>query len=177
MDIRYLALTFLAVSTAYYFVPVENKNINKEKVDVPQVIFENPLMYTLTTKEVSNIIKASNAVRYSSKDELYNATIYLKSKNPKEYAIEKLSADYIKKTGFNYYLKDNVDFKRDNFFNVKTSELYFDDKNKVASNSVPYNGFYYNNDFDGSHLDFRLNNNLMKSKNIHFEIDMNKGVK
>ena len=78
MDIRYLALTFLAVSTAYYFVPVENKNINKEKVDVPQVIFENPLMYTLTTKEVSNIIKASNAVRYSSKDELYNATIYLK---------------------------------------------------------------------------------------------------
>ena len=177
MDIRYLALSILAVSTAYYFVPVDNKNIVNVQKETPQVIFENPLMYTLTQKEVSNIIKASNAVKYSSRDELYNATIYLKSKNPDEYMIEKLSADFIKKTGFNYYLKDNVNYQRDDFFEIKTSELFFDDKNKIAKNSVPYNGFYYNNNFKGSNLDFRLNENTMKSKNIHFEIDMNKGVK
>ncbi len=177
MDIRYLALTFLAASVAYYFVPVENKNVAAQKVEVPQVIFENPLMYTLTQKEVSNVIKASNAVRYESREELFNATIYLKSKVPDEYALEKLSADFIRKSGFNYFLKDNVDYQRDDFFKLETNELYFDDKNKIAKNEVPYKGFYYNNNFKGSHLDFRLNDNSMKSKNIHFEIDINKGVK
>lgn len=177
MDIRYLALSILAVSTAYYFVPVDNKNISNVQKEMPQVIFENPLMYTLNQKEVSNIIKASNAVKYSSKDELYNATIYLRSKNPEEYILEKLSADYIKKTDAKYFLKDNVVYQRDDFFEIKTNELYFDDLNKTAKNYVAYNGFYNNNDFKGTHLDFSLNDSLLKSKNIHFEIDMKKGQK
>ena len=172
MDIRYLALSILTASIAYYFVPVDNKNITDVQKEIPQVIFDNPLMYTINEKEVSNIIKASSAVKYNSKDELYNATIYLKSKNPSEYNLESLSADYIKKTGNNFYLKDNVNYQRDDFFNLDTSEMYYDDTNKIAKNFVSYKGFYYNNSFSGSNLDFRLNENSLKSKNIHFEIDI-----
>ncbi len=56
MDIRYLALTFLAASVAYYFVPVENKNVAAQKVELPQVIFPS-VSVPSTSKTINLIIK------------------------------------------------------------------------------------------------------------------------
>ena len=175
MDIKVFTYILLALSIGAYFIPVENLASKNASKDIPLVIFEEPLMYTLDESNINRIIQASHAVRYKNRDEMFNADIILKNKDPEQdFISEKLKADIIIKKGDVFSLIDNVNYKRDDFVNLNTKELYYNEKTRVAYNKQPYDGNYYDDFIKGNVLYLDINKNFMKSNDVHFEIDMNK---
>ncbi len=173
MDIRFFAYILLVLSVIGYFIPVENKKNANDSADIPLVVFDEPLMHTLNENNISKIIDASHAVRYKDRDEMYDATITLKNSNPKEdFISEELKAEVIIKKTDDITLRKNVFYKRDDFVDLMTDELFYNIKTKIAHNDKPYEGNYYKNYIKGTKLYLDGINDYMTSNNVHFEVDM-----
>jgi lipopolysaccharide assembly outer membrane protein LptD (OstA) len=166
-------LLFLSIST--YFIPIKKLEKNETDKDLPQVIFENPVMYTLNDKNIHRVVIAEHAVKYQNRDEMFNADITLNNQDEtKEFKSENLKADKIVKKGDVYTLTNNVKYKRDDFIKLNTNHLIYDDVNKIAKNNKPFQAIYNDNIFNGTNLYLDINNDNIKAKNAHFEIDMTK---
>ena len=175
MDIKFFITILLAISIGAYFIPVKNYKKDNADKDIPLVIFEKPLMYTMTDTSINRVVESSHAVRYKTRDELFNADIILTNQyKDKEFQTEFLKADIIIKKQDQYNLTDNVVYKRDDFITLNTNQMFYNDKTRIASNSKPFNGNYYDHFVKGTDLYFDANNKILKSKNTHFEIQMNK---
>lgn len=175
MAIKAFVLTFLILAGIAYFIPVKNSQKVEVDKDMPLVVFEKPLMYTLDEKNIHRIIVANSAVKYKNRDEMFNADITLKNQDQTQnYNHEKLKADKIVKNDLIYTLTNNVKYTRDNFIKLNTQELIFDDKNKIAQNDKPFDGVYNANYVNGSNLYLDINNDFIKANNTHFEIDVTK---
>lgn len=173
MGINVFLNALLVLAVGAYFIPVENKISINDSKDIPLVVFEEPLMYTLDNVSVSRVVQASHAVRYKNRDELLNADIILKNEDPKKgFKLEKLKAKVVIKKGDSFILKKDVKYQRDDFINLDTNELNYNFKTKIAYNNVPYDGIYYNHTIKGTKLYLDANKSSMKSKNVHFVIDM-----
>ena len=175
MAVKTFTFVLLIFALIAYFIPVKNIQDTLAGTDAPIVVFEKPIMYTLTDKSVSRVVIASYAVRYKTRDEMFNADILLKNTDPtKKYNNEKLKADLIVKKGEEYTLTNNVKYTRDNFVKLDTQELIYDDIKKTAKNSKPFVGVYNNHILEGNTLFLDINNDYMTAKNTHFEIDVTK---
>lgn len=173
MDIKLFNYSLLLLAIGTYFIPVENRVKNDDIKDIPLVVFEKPLMYTITDKNVSRIVEGSHAVKYKTRDEMYDANIVLRNNlEKKDYNIETLEAQVIIKKGDNLTLRNDVKYNRDNFINLSTDALDYNIKTKVAMNDVPYDGYYYNNRINGNSLYLDGMKNNIKSKDVHFEIEV-----
>jgi hypothetical protein len=173
MDIKLFNYSLLLLAIGAYFIPVENKKTNDDIKDIPLVVFERPLMYTLTEKNLSRTVNASHAIRYKTRDEMYNANILLRNNlEKKDYKIETLEAQVIIKKGDILSLNKDVKYNRDDFINLNTNALDYNLKTRLAKNSVPYSGYYYNNSIKGTNLYLDGTKNYMKSNDVHFEIEI-----
>jgi len=175
MGIKIFVNSLLALGIAAYFIPVENIKTQSDDKDIPLVVFEKPYMYTLDETSVSREVRATHAVKYKNRDEMYNADIILKNKPPKtDFIVEKLKAKTIISHGDILTFKEDVSYSRDNFISLTTQKMYYDTKARVAYNDVPYKGKYYNNNVEGTNLYIDMSKNYMKSKKVHFEVEMKK---
>ncbi|MBD3829465.1 MAG: hypothetical protein IE890_03145, partial [Arcobacter sp.] len=112
MGIKSFVIALLFIATVSYFIPVNNLKKNTAEKDLPLVVFEKPIMYTLDDKSVHRIIIADQAVKYEKRDEMFNANITLKNQDPtKDFNSENLKADLIVKKGDVYTLTNNVKYK------------------------------------------------------------------
>jgi hypothetical protein len=175
MVIKFFAFILLFLSISAYFVPVENIKKNIVDNDAPIVIFEAPSMYTIDENGINRIIYANNAVKYNNRDEMYNADVTLKNLDEtQKFKSENLKADLIVKIQNNYTLTNNVKYTRDDFIKLNTEELFYDDTKKIANNSKPFDAIYNNHSLKGDTFHIDINNNFVKAKNTHFEIDVTK---
>lgn len=178
MAIKSFIIALLVVASIVYFIPATSLNKNQDTKDIPLLIFDNPIMYTLNENSVNRVVIASNAVRYENRDEMFNADITLKNQDPtQDFNSERLNADKIVKRGGIYTLTDNVKYKRDDFIEINTNHLIYDDINKIAKNDKPFESVYNSHFYKGINLYLDLNNSNIKSKDAHFEIDLNKTKK
>lgn len=175
MGIKLFLFTLLISVSIGYFIPVDNLENSEVNKDIPMVVFEKPFMYSLDENSVHRIIIAKNAIKFKDRDEMYFADITIKNQDSaKDYNQERLQSDKIIKQGDVYTLTDNVKYSRDNFINLNTQELIFDDKNKIAKNNKPFDGVYYTHYVNGSNLYVEINNQFIQANNTHFEIDVTK---
>jgi hypothetical protein len=79
MDIKVFNYSLLLLAIGAYFIPVDNRKKDYDTKDIPLVVFEEPLMYTLNDKNLSRIVDASHAIRYKTRDEMYDADILLQN--------------------------------------------------------------------------------------------------
>lgn len=173
MDIKLFNYSLLLLAIGSYFIPVENRVNSSDIKDIPLVVFEKPLMYTVTDKNVSRVVQGSHAIKYKTRDEMYDANILLRNNlENKDYKIETLEAQVIIKKGDELTLQKDVKYNRDDFINLNTNSMDYNIKTKLATNTVPYNGYYYNNTIKGRDLYLDGTKNYMKSKNVHFEIEV-----
>jgi len=173
MDIKLFNYSLLLLAIGSYFIPVENKVKNNDIKDIPLVVFQKPLMYTITDKNVSRIAEGSHAIKYKNREEIYDADILLRNNlENKDFNIETLEAQVIIKKGDDLILQKDVKYNRDDFINLNTDALNYNIKTKLAINNVPYNGYYYNNTIRGTNLYLDGTKNYIKSKNVHFEIEV-----
>jgi lipopolysaccharide assembly outer membrane protein LptD (OstA) len=178
MDMRIFTSILLLLSLGAYFFPVENLKKNELEKDLPLVIFEKPIMYSLNEKNVNRVVVATHAVKYQDRDEMFNADIIMKNNDlSKNFDSEKLKADLIVKKADIYTLTNNVNYKRDDFIKLDTDELIYDHINKTAQNSKPFKSVYQKHILNGNSVFLDINNDFITAKNTHFEIDMTKTQK
>ncbi len=174
MALKLFFFISLILSLLFYYSPIESSVSGNEKENRPIFIFENPVMYTLNEMGVTKKIISTQAVRYKNKDEIYFANIEIFNKDSKKnYYKDSLKAEFIEKKGEKYYLANSVKFKRDNFIEFNTDELYFDNIKKIARNKAPFNALYYENFYSGTNLYFDINKNYIKSRRTQFIIEKN----
>ncbi|MFK2821948.1 hypothetical protein ACOJTA_03200 [Malaciobacter sp. WC5094] len=173
MGVNIFVNALLVLAVGIYFIPVENKKTKENIKDIPLVVFEKPKMFTLSQETLTRVVIANKAIKYKNRDEMFNANIVIKNEKPQRgFFVEKVKADLIISHGDILTFKDNVNYQKDSFINLNTSKLYYNTKEKIAYNDVLYDGNYYKNTVKGTDLYLNLMNNSLKSKNVHFEIDM-----
>lgn len=173
MGVKIFVNSLLLLALGVYFIPVENKKSKEDIKDIPLVVFEEPKMYTLSQETLSRVVNAKHAIKYQNRDEMFNADIIIKNEKPqKGFLVEKVKSDLIINHGDILTFKGNVNYQRDYFINLDTSKLYYNTKDKIAYNDVAYEGNYYKSTVKGTDLYLDLINSSMKSKDVHFEIDM-----
>jgi len=67
MAIKSFIIALLVVASIVYFIPATSLNKNQDTKDIPLLIFDNPIMYTLNENSVNRVVIASNAVRYENR--------------------------------------------------------------------------------------------------------------
>lgn len=175
MAIKLFTFILLLLSLGAYFIPIKNFENTFVDKDKPLVIFEDAFMYTIDKNIINRVVFATHAVKYKDRDEMYNADILLKNiDNTKNFESEKLKADLIIKKDDNYTLINNVKYTRDDFIKLNTNELFYDDIKKIAQNTKPFDAIYNNHFFKGNSVYLDINNEFVKAKNTHFEIDVTK---
>ncbi len=173
MVIKNFIFVILIISMGFYFIPIESVKKNIVDKDKPLVIFESPFMYTIDENSINRIVQATHAIKYQNRDEMYDANITLKNQDlTKDFKSENLKADLIVKKGDIYNLTNNVKYTRDDFIKLNTNELIYNDKNKIAKNSKPFDAIYNTHSLKGTNLHLDINNDYIKAKNTHFEIDV-----
>lgn len=175
MAIKFFTFILLLLSLGAYFIPVENLEKTLVDKDMPLVIFEDAFMYTINEHNINRVVFATYAIKYKNRDEMYNVDILLKNiDSTKNFENEKLKADLIVKKGDNYTLTNNVKYTRDDFIKLNTNELFYDDIKKIANNTKPFDAVYNNHFVKGNSVYLDINNDFVKAKNTHFEIDVTK---
>lgn len=175
MVIKSFIYTLLLISTLIYFIPVSDTKNEENKKEIPIVSFNNSTMYTLNEQTVTKIVNSKKASRFETKDIMYEGNFILKANDKKvKNATDYVSADIIIKENEEFTFINNVKFRRDNFITLNTQELFYNDTTKIAKNTMPFNGTYYNHKVNGTSLYLDMNKEIMKSKNSHFEIDTTK---
>ncbi|RXJ89089.1 hypothetical protein CRV01_10755 [Arcobacter sp. CECT 8983] len=173
MVIRVFVLILLALSVTSYFIPVKNLIKKDNQTETPLLVFNDSTMYTLTTDSMNRILYAKEVYRFEKRDVMHEGALTLKSYDSKNnYVTDVLYSDVIVKRGDIYKFFKNVRFKRDNFISLNTDELFYNAKEEIATNTLPFNGTYYNNIINGNSLYLDMKSYFMKSNNTHFEIDM-----
>jgi len=178
MDMKTFTFILLILALGSYFIPVENLQKNVLGKDLPLVVFEDPVMYTLNENNVNRVVVATHAVKYENRDEMFNADVILKNNDlSKKFDNEKLKADLIVKKGDIYILTNNVKYKRHAFIKLDTNELIYDDIKKTAKNSKPFTGVYNQHHINGNSIFLDIKNDFITAKNTHFEIDISENEK
>ncbi|MFA7084130.1 MAG: hypothetical protein WC141_06285 [Arcobacteraceae bacterium] len=174
MGIKLFVMTLFSLSVLALFSQVSKQDKNKETKDAPLISFTEATMYTINHKEVLRIVDAKSAIRYKTRDEMYDSTIVtrVKDKNNKDLK-DVISADKMVKKDDVYSFFNHVKYDRDDVFSLRTDEMYYDIKNEIAYNEVPFTSVYNNDILNGTHLYLDNKINFMKAKKAHFEIDMN----
>lgn len=175
MVIRVFVLLLLVLSVVSYFIPIEQKDKNDLKKDIPLLTFNDSTMYTLTPASMNRIVYSKQAMRYSDRDVMYDGALTLKGEDKDNKEItDIIYSDVIIKRGETFKFLNNVKYRRDNYITLNTDELIYDSKNEIATNSLPFDGTYYNHSIKGTNIYLELKEYYMKAKEAHFEVDVEK---
>jgi len=145
-------MILLIVSTVLFLLVEKDylvKNIQKE--ENPTVSFFDSTMYEITQKGIEQIVKSKQADVYKHKEELQDATIIVKAKND-GYATNIGSSKTMIKIADKVFLTEDVHLQLASGFNIKTQQLNYNTKTKIANNSVPFLVTRDQDTFEGSHL-------------------------
>lgn len=172
MAIRVFVYSLFALSLIAFFASIENKQADIKLEEKPSLVFHDSIMYTLTEQNMTRIVQSKRAERYASKDVMYDGKIITESKNG-EYT-DYVSADLIVKRKEQFKFVNNAKYNRENFIELTSDEILYNATTRIATNSLPFQGRYYNNILNGSHLYFDSNKSILRAKKAHFEVELDK---
>lgn len=173
MVIKIFVLALLGLSVGSYFIPVEKVNKKDVSNDIALLTFNDSTMYTLTPASMNRVVNSKRVQRFRNRDVMYEGYLTLKSKDKENQDItDILYSDVIIKRGETFNFINNVKFLRNDYLTLNTNELVYNAKTKIATNTLPFDGKYFNNTIKGENIYLDLNSYHMKSKNTHFEVEV-----
>lgn len=175
MVIRIFIAALLVLSIASYFIPVEQLNKKEVTNDIALLTFNESTMYTLTPISMNRVVTSKKVQRFKNRDVMYDGSLTLKGKdNENQEITDTLISDKIVKRGEVFEFLDNVRFLRNDYLTLNTDELVYNSEKKIATNTLPFDGKYFDNYIKGEKIYLDLNTYYMKSKNTHFEVEVQK---
>lgn len=164
----YLLLVFSIAIIFYDVDQVDNKNEESEK---PLVSFYESVVYNIDTKSVNEIIPSKEAYFYKTREEIVDGTIISKENGKTgEKQTNSLRAESMIKIEDDIYLDGNVNVEMANGIHLKTEQLQYNLKTKVAQNEQKFVVTKNFHDFYGSDLYFDTQNKDISAKYVHFKI-------
>lgn len=175
MVIRVFIFALLGLSILSYFITIEDKRKKYASEDIALLKFTDSTMYTLTTDSMHRIVNSKEALRYKNRDVMYEGILTLKAKdNDNKKLTDIIFSDVIIKRGDDFKFLNNVKYLRDDYITLNTDELLYNAKTRIATNTLPFDGTYFNNYIKGKNIYLNLNEYHMKAKEAHFEIEIEK---
>lgn len=171
MAIRIFVYGLLIISTLSFFVSAQTQVEDIKIEEKPMLVFHDSVMYTLTDENMTRIVQSSRAERYKTRDLMYDAEIITLSQD-KAYT-DYISANLIIKRGDIFKFLNNAKYNRENFIEFTSDEIIYNSKTEIATNTKPFKGRYYKNILNGNNIFFDAGKSIMRSKNAHFEVELN----
>ena len=171
MGITKFLYLLLAFSIAIVFYDIDQVDSTSDEAERPLVSFYDTVMYNIDTNSVNNIIPAKEAYLYDGREEMVGATIVTKAQE-KQYKknTNSVSSDNMVKIGDEVYLDGNVDLQMANGMQLKTEQLQYNLKTKVAQNEQRFVVTKDFHDFYGRHLYYDMSKKNLQAKDTHFNI-------
>jgi len=145
-------MIFLIIFTILFLLFDKEQLSQKEKKEKsPTVSFYDSTMYEITEENVNQIVKSKQADMYDDKEELKEATIVAKSDNH-SYNTNIASSNKMIKIGDKVFLNEKVNLQLSDGTNIKTEQLNYNLKTKIANNSVAFIVLRDNDTFQGENL-------------------------
>ena len=171
MGITKFLYLLLAFSIAIIFYDIDQVTNEKDEEQRPLVSFYDSVMYNINTESVNNIIPSKEAYFYKTREEMFQGTIITRSKD-EDYVgkTNSVSADSMVKIGDEVYLDGNVNLETADGMTLKTEQLQYNLKTRIAQNEerfVATQGFH---DFYGKNLYYDDLNRYLRAKYAHFNI-------
>ncbi len=171
MVIKIFIFLFMFFSIIAYMSPIHTKNKQALTDDIALVTFYDSIMYTLDINGINRFIVSKKVERYKTKDLMYNGIVTIQKKSKDKKIFDYLSADFIEKKENQFKFNKNVVLKRDAYITLNTNELLYNMKTNIAHNSTSFKAYYYENYLKGNSFFLNLEQNYMRAKSTHFEID------
>ncbi|MGB5868364.1 MAG: hypothetical protein WBG69_10880 [Arcobacteraceae bacterium] len=163
-------LILVVVFTVVFLVIDKEQTVQKvQKVEKPKVSFYDSIMYDITQKNVNQIVKSKQADIYDKREELFDATIVAKSEK-NSYDTNIVSGKTIIKKGDKVHLIGSVNLQLTDGTNVKTEELFYNTKTKIAKNSIDFVAIRDNDTFHGNTLYLDAINEELSAKQTKFRM-------
>lgn len=169
MAINYFAYSLITIAFFSMIATVTQKVDSSVKKEKAQIVFDNSTLYTMNTQNIERVVNSSKALKYKNRDMMYDGKIILRAKDNSTDFIE---ADVIIKRKDDYKFLNNVKYNRENDILLNTQELFYNTKTKIAKNSKPFDGNYYEHKLKGTNLYLDTTNSVFKSSKSHFEIEL-----
>lgn len=170
MAIKYFAYSLFIISFFSMIATVTKKEDNDSKKEQAQLIFDNSTLYTMNAENIERIVNSSRTLRFVNRDVMYDGKIILRAQdNTTDY----IESDIIVRRKENYKFLNNVKYNKENNILLNTQELFYNTKTKIAKNSKPFDGYYYDSKLVGTNLYLDTVNSVFKANKSHFEIELN----
>ncbi len=171
MAIKYFIFSLLIIATILLSATTifQKKQIQKKTTILPAITFTNSTMYDINTKEVLQIVQSKKALHYKTKDELFDATVVLRSKNKKN-ETDTIIGKYILKKQDKLKFKGDVVLSRNNSFILSTPFLNYNLKTRVGQNQHKFKLDYLSHSLRGNKLYFDGINDIIKANNAKFKL-------
>jgi len=127
-------------------------------------------MYEITDKRIEKVIQSKKTLTYKNRDELYDATVIVKSNKNNNDSTNTISAMNILRYGDNIYLDKNVYLQLSNKFNIRTEQLEYNLETQIAKNTEFFEAIQQNNRLVGTNLYLDGSINKITAKNTKFKI-------
>ncbi|WP_428026727.1 hypothetical protein [Arcobacter sp.] len=177
MAIKYFTYVLLIVSFISAIFSIVPKEKDKSDEEQPQIVFENSTLYTFNVDNLERIVNSTRAMKYKTKDIMYDGRIILRRvDNGTDY----IKSDVIIKRVEQYKFLNNVKYNRENNIILNTDELFYNGITKIVTNTIEFDGIYNNSTINGKALYLDTNKSIFMAKDTHFEVLMdnnNKGSK
>ncbi len=161
-----ISVTLLTVTTIFTNIP-----LSKKTKELPSITFLDSIMYDINDKEVTQVVQSQKALHYENKDELFDATIVLKSQESKEILTDTITSKYILKKGNQLTFLNNVIFNRDNEFILTTPLLNYNIVSQIGKNSHKFHIKNSNNSLVGENLYFDGKDGIIRSNRAKFKLE------
>jgi hypothetical protein len=152
----------------FYNEDTKIENITKE--ERPIISFFDSILYEITQEKIAQVIQAKKTLVYENRDELYDATVIIKSKKSDDKSTDTISALNILKFEDEIYLDKNVYLQLSNNLNIRTEQLTYNLKTHIAKTAEPFEAIQKENSLLGTDLYLDMQNNEIKAKNTKFKI-------
>lgn len=163
-------LFLLIIGTAIFlFIEKDRVVASKNKEEKPTVTFFNSTMYEITNENVNQVVISKEAYLYKKREELYNATLISKA-NKKTYDTNTVSGNKIVKKGDNIYLTGAVNLILSDKTDIKTEQLQYNTKTKIATNKVNFVAKRDTDTFYGNTLFLDTINEKIEAKDTRFRM-------
>ncbi len=156
-------LTFLATK--------EPKNLKHKKEDLfsANLEFEKLKGSTITLDGITNSLKASKAIKYDNKEELYKIDLTYKDTN----LTHTIKAEKAIHKDDKLIFKKNIFYENNQSMQIKTENLEYNLKDKVISSKEPFIMSRDDSRLRGDSFVYDMKNRALKAKEIDYtqEVD------
>jgi hypothetical protein len=169
MGINKFIYFLLGCSALFLMVDKQQETIIVNKEEKPIVSFYDSLIYDINTKNVNQIIQSKEAYFYKNMEKIINGTIITRTENTNT---NMLSGTNMIKIKDDIYIDKNVHLVLNNSLDLKTEQLEYNFKTKIAKNKTFFKIVKENNTFIGENLYLDGITNHIIAKNIKIGIRM-----